>query len=99
LPALAIVAGAVALEKHVAEALPWWLLALGDASYSIYLTHGFVVPVIGLGFFYFHWTGLAAETTAVLACLVASATVGWIVYRMVERPMMLALKRPAIVGP
>jgi len=95
LPALAIVAGAVSLEKHAVSALPRWLLALGDASYSIYLTHGFVVPVIGLGFLSFRWTGSAAEATAVLACLMASAIVGCAVYLMVEKPMMLALKQRA----
>ena len=47
LPALMIVAGAVALESGAATMLPRWLLELGDASYSIYLTHGFVVPVTG----------------------------------------------------
>lgn len=98
LPALAIVAGAVSLEKHMAGALPRWLLALGDASYSIYLTHGFVVPVLGLPFIYFHWIGLAAEATAVLACLVASAIVGWVVYLIVERPIMLALKKRPLVS-
>ena len=35
-PALAIVAGAVCLERRVATMLPRWLLVLGDASYSIY---------------------------------------------------------------
>ena len=97
LPALAIVAGAVSLEKRVAEALPRWLLALGDASYSVYLTHGFVVPVIGLVFLNFHWSSLAAEAAAVLACLGASAVVGWIVYLMVERPMMFAHKKQPII--
>jgi len=96
LPALAIVAGAVSLEWEVAAALPGWLLVLGDASYSIYLTHGFVVPLVGLAFVFFHWTGLVALPAAVLACLVASAIVGAVVYRVVERPIMRALKRPAI---
>jgi exopolysaccharide production protein ExoZ len=95
LPALMIVAGAVALERRAATMLPRWLLELGDASYSIYLTHGFVVPVIGLGFLYFGWTGLPAEAMAVLAGLFASAIVGTVVYRVVERPITFALKRPA----
>lgn len=95
LPALTIVAGAVALERRAAIMLPRWLLELGDASYSIYLTHGFVVPVIGLGFLHFGWTGLPAEAMAVLAGLFASAIVGMVVYRVVERPITFALKRPA----
>jgi len=44
IPAFAIVAGAVSLESFVAPGLPRWLLTLGDASYSIYLSHGFVLP-------------------------------------------------------
>jgi peptidoglycan/LPS O-acetylase OafA/YrhL len=68
--ALAIVAGAVSLERRVAAMLPRWLLVSGDASYSIYLTHGFVVPVIGLAFVYLRWSSLAAEAVAVRpACL------------------------------
>jgi exopolysaccharide production protein ExoZ len=98
LPALAIVAGAVSLEAHAGSAIPRWLLALGDASYSIYLTHGFVVPVIGVGFFFFHWTGLAAEAAAVLACLLASAIVGRVVYLTVEKPIMLSLQRRGVAG-
>jgi peptidoglycan/LPS O-acetylase OafA/YrhL len=96
LPALAIVAGAVSLERHVAGAIPRWLLALGDASYSIYLTHGFIVPVIGLVFIAFHWTGVLAEALAIVACLAAGSIVGWLVYLVVERPMMHSLKRRAI---
>ena len=76
LPALAIVAGAVSLERRVAAMLPRWLLVSGDASYSIYLTHGFVVPVIGLAFVYLRWSSLAAEAVAVPACLLASSIVG-----------------------
>ena len=97
-PALAIVAGAVSLERHVATVLPRWLLALGDASYSIYLTHGFVMPILGLVFVFLHWTSLLAEGIAILGCLVASSIVGSVVYKVVERPIMLSLKRRAI-GP
>lgn len=93
LPALAIVAGAVSLERLVAAALPRWLLVLGDASYSIYLTHGFVLPALGLVFIYFRWTGLSAEAMAVLASIVACSIAGTVAYMMVERPIMLSLKR------
>ena len=50
IPAFVIVAGAVSLEPFVAPALPRWLLTLGDASYSIYLSHGFLLPALGLLF-------------------------------------------------
>ncbi len=95
LPALALVAGAVFLERRLAQLLPHWVLVLGDASYSIYLTHGFVVPVIGLVFVALHWSSLPAEGLAVLVCLGASSLIGTLVYLFAERPVMHALKRPA----
>jgi exopolysaccharide production protein ExoZ len=70
---------------------------LGDASYAIYLTHGFVVPAIGLVVIAWHGSGLLAETMAMLACLAASSVVGTVVYRIVERPIMHALKRRPLV--
>jgi peptidoglycan/LPS O-acetylase OafA/YrhL len=92
-PALAIVSGAVSLESRAAIALPRWLLGLGDASYSIYLTHGFTLPVLGLAVVFFHWTGLQVEALMILTCLVASSIVGSIVYMVVERPIVLFLKK------
>jgi peptidoglycan/LPS O-acetylase OafA/YrhL len=94
-PALAIVAGAVSLEGRIAAAIPRWLSALGDASYSIYLTHGFALPVLGLVVVFFHWTALPAEALTILACLVVGSAVGWVVYVVVERPIMLSVKRRA----
>lgn len=93
LPALAVVAGAVSLETRMAGALPQWLLALGDASYSIYLAHGFVVPVVGLGIMALHWTTGTAQAFTVAACLVAGSLAGWLVFALVERPMLQWMKR------
>lgn len=93
IPALAIVAGAVSLEAKIAGRLPAWLLTLGDASYSIYLVHGFVLPVIGIAIARLHWDGYAAQTAAVLACLIAGALSGWLAYVCVERPMLRWMKR------
>jgi peptidoglycan/LPS O-acetylase OafA/YrhL len=95
LPALAIVAGAVALEKHIAPMLPRWLLALGDASYSIYLVHGFALPAVGLVIIALHWETLTAEAATVVACLVVGSLAGWIAYVVVERPMTAAVKQGA----
>ena len=66
------------------------LRALGDSSYSLYLTHLFtlgllrvvwsrvVVPVET-------WTGAAAFMAA---ALVGASVVGWLTYRLLETPMM-----------
>jgi peptidoglycan/LPS O-acetylase OafA/YrhL len=92
-PAFAIVAGAVSLEPLVANALPRWPLALGDASYSIYLSHGFVLPAFMLVMSRIVPPGLGAEVLTVALCISLSSIAGWIVFIAVERPMLRALKR------
>lgn len=96
LPALAIVAGAVSLEPYIARALPRWLQALGNASYSIYLTHGLVLPLVGLGMISLHWTSHAAQAFTVFACLVVASGAGWLAFVIVEHPMTLRLKRRTV---
>jgi peptidoglycan/LPS O-acetylase OafA/YrhL len=73
--------------------LPQWLLSLGDASYSIYLVHGFVVPAIGVGIIALHWDNATAQALTVGACLVAGSLAGWAVHRLIEQPMLLRMKR------
>lgn len=92
-PAFAIVAGAVSLELLIAPALPRGLLALGDASYSIYLSHGFVLPALMLLIGRFVSPGLSAEAVTIILCLVVSSIAGWVVYRVVEDPMLWVMRR------
>jgi exopolysaccharide production protein ExoZ len=93
IPAFAIVAGAVSLEPLVAATLPSWLLALGDASYSIYLSHGFVLPALGLLFGRIVSPGVWTEGLTIVLCLLVSSFVGWVVFRWIETPMLRALRR------
>jgi exopolysaccharide production protein ExoZ len=67
--------------------------AVGDASYSIYLTHLFSLGVLRVV-----WTKLGASSSALLpasgfmlAGLVLSALIGWLVYRWLELPMLRRL--------
>lgn len=92
LPAFAIVAGAVSLEPLIGKLLPRWLLSLGDASYSIYLGHGFVLPavVIAVGKTLPHH--LADELFAISLCFLASMAIGWLLYAGVEQPMLRAFR-------
>ncbi len=86
LPALAIVGGAVSLEKWAV--IPQWLLALGDASYSIYLVHGFVLPILGIGIAALHWTSAGALVFTVVACVGVGSLAGWVSYVLIERPLL-----------
>jgi len=44
IPAVMVVAGALSVEG---VRVPRWVVAVGDASYAIYLVHPFVVPALG----------------------------------------------------
>jgi len=91
-PAAAVLAAALALESTLGARIPAWVLALGDASYAIYLVHPFVVPVLAA-------RGLAA---AVLAVPVSVAT-GLTVHRQLDARLQRALRQrshpAAALGP
>jgi exopolysaccharide production protein ExoZ len=92
-PAAMMVAGAVALEPVLAPRIPRWLLASGDASYAIYLTHGFVVPAIGLALVRLDVSGGVSLAAAVIGSLVVSTGVGWVTYVILERPTLALFRR------
>ena len=94
LPAALIVYGAVALERSREVAGFELPRLLGDASYSIYLSHGFAIAALravwraaGLGF------GPPAQLAFVIACLVLGSALGIAVYRFVERPLQRSGRR------
>ena len=65
-------------------------LALGDASYAIYLTHGAVISSL-LG----AWSRLAPNTSVIavlLVCIAGSLGGGLLIHRYVERPMVRRLQ-------
>lgn len=94
---LEFVAGAVLARLWYARGspLPAWArwksrlwLTLGDASYSIYLTHLF-----SLGALRVVWGRLAPKSglSAIgffVAALVVSSVVGWVTYRLLEVPLL-----------
>jgi peptidoglycan/LPS O-acetylase OafA/YrhL len=91
-PALAIVAGAVSLERTLAGRIPHWLLSLGDASYSIYLSHGFVIPVMVLIAGRMLPDNEAMQLLTMTLCLLGSAALGWVLHGLVEQPMLRAMR-------
>jgi exopolysaccharide production protein ExoZ len=65
-------------------------LALGDASYAIYLTHGAIISAI-LG----AWSRLAPGSSVLvvaLVCIAASLGAGILIHRTIERPMVRKLQ-------
>ncbi len=87
LPALAVVAGTIAMERPLGKFAPKWMLELGDGSYSIYLVHGLVLPVIGI--LVAHAVGHLPHLVriSILGMVLLSVAGGELVYRGVERPI------------
>lgn len=75
---------------------PWrgvlMLAALGDASYSLYLTHPFAIRLLRVG-----WGatigGLWPLGVFAVVAVIAAVILALLVYRLVERPMTAALNR------
>ncbi|MCR5880886.1 acyltransferase [Phenylobacterium sp. J367] len=85
LPALALVAGAVAIERNGTVPRLKPLQALGDASYSLYLVHGLAISaVVRL----LDMAGLASPALILAGGLIAGVVAGLITYHLVEKPLM-----------
>lgn len=94
IPAFLVVAGAVIIEKNRSVPLVPALALLGDASYSIYLTHTLTISAIGKFKAYFN------APTFFVASLTLSALIGVAAWRLVERPFAEFLKpRPRLRQP
>lgn len=91
-PAAMIVAGALGLELHGRVPHSHIGRLLGDASYSIYLTHGFFV-----GGFLWYFSD-APLWVRVPVCIAGSIAVALVSYRWVERPITNALKSIRLPG-
>ena len=93
-PAAIIIITVAQIEN--AGRLPYlsWLNTAGDASYSIYLTHVFVIAGVRnlVGTVIGH--GVTIDPVVFVAlCLLSSALAGIVVYRFVERPLGSVAKR------
>lgn len=72
------------------------LLALGNASYSIYLTHMFVLGAMGVLWRHlFASISLASAILFFSLSLILCAFLGWISYRLIEQPITRRLNRIA----
>jgi exopolysaccharide production protein ExoZ len=79
--------GCVMAERWLDPLLPRIIERIGEASYSLYLTHGFILPIIGFAIIRSQLTGAAAETALVCLCMVVSTGAALVVYQFVELPV------------
>ena len=86
-PALALVLGAVLLER-AGTRTPRFLAAVGDWSYSIYLSHIFVIAALARLVSPDGIRHPATETLSCAVCLGAVLLSGAVSYHLLERPLL-----------
>lgn len=86
-----IVLGLV-LREHTGSAVPHrWLRTIGDASYSIYLSHLFVVTAAARAWGHSGFNHSAWEHVLfIVATLIAAVIAGIICFALIERPLVRA---------
>jgi peptidoglycan/LPS O-acetylase OafA/YrhL len=92
-PGMALLFAVVSLEPWIVRYKWAFARLLGDASYSIYLSHGFVLPVFGILVAHSGLHGMTGAAISFVLSIVISAFAGIAVYLCVERPMTRGLKR------
>ena len=90
--AVMLVQAAVALERKSGPSVPVWALLIGDASYSIYLLHPFLLGGMGkvllrLGLIAPFRERLLDELTMVTVCCAVAIILGIILHKTVEYPV------------
>ncbi|WP_088345615.1 MULTISPECIES: acyltransferase [Rhodomicrobium] len=101
IPAIFIVLGALYLERHGAVREVPFLRLLGDASYSLYLTHLFAVGAVAVVWHKFDlWHTTEGGAAFFLAAFAASIVLALLSYFYVETPLLKLSRilRPGIIG-
>jgi peptidoglycan/LPS O-acetylase OafA/YrhL len=91
-PAMLAVYASILFEKKEGALMPRWLRSIGDASYSIYLSHLLVLTVIGKIWLYFATEGIVDNTIMLLLMFTAVLIAGFLSYTFIERPMLIGTK-------
>ena len=91
--AFAFLFGLVELERLGKLRTPRFLVALGDWSYSIYLSHLILVELTGRAFVRFFPQVPAASLIVCAIALPLAVLIGWLSYQYLEQPMLAMFKR------
>jgi exopolysaccharide production protein ExoZ len=96
-PALMIVLGIALFEGQFIGRWPKWTLLLGDASYSLYLSHVLVLHLVSRAFEYRHLVAFGVvrrrdEVLLAVTCLALAIPFSLLIYRWVEKPVTNRLR-------
>jgi exopolysaccharide production protein ExoZ len=94
IPFSAVLYGSVAMERNGSVIFPRFLRKIGDASYSIYLSHVLVILAIGRIWRPFNIQGYAADNVVFnTIILIMVISFGLCSYRFIERPILLFFRK------
>lgn len=92
-PSTFMVYGAVAMEVRDARNFSTLLGRLGDASYSIYLTHLQALTIVGFACSRLKVNALKNNLVIIFIMLASTLICGFLSYRFIERPLLSASKK------
>jgi peptidoglycan/LPS O-acetylase OafA/YrhL len=95
LPAALIIYGCAAREyRNGGSRAPQWMVKLGNASYSTYLSHVLVISAIGrVAALLPKQNSVVLEALFLIVALVCTNIYGLVSYRLIERPMLEQARR------
>jgi exopolysaccharide production protein ExoZ len=93
-----VVAGALALEPAARRVPSLIFLTIGNASYSIYLSHQFFVRLLEIGGRHLGTLESSAglDATYIMFALIFAVAGGIVVYYLVERPMLFLFRKRSV---
>lgn len=96
IPASLVVCGAILTERHHRLLVPSWLVKLGDASYTYYLSHLMIIQIV-----FFALAPIPWLPAGLIACIafVTSFVVAHYGYRYTERPLLQLAKQQIVDCP
>ena len=93
IPATLVVFSLVNIEREMGQKLPNWLILIGNASFSIYLSHILVISALGriwgVGLIKNPWMNF----TALLTIFLSAIAIGILSYQRLERPLLRFTRR------
>ncbi|EIZ78463.1 capsular polysaccharide biosynthesis O-acetyl transferase [Novosphingobium sp. Rr 2-17] len=98
-PAVLIVGTALALDRLGLKLSSQPLMLLGDASYSLYLTHPLVIKAVTLVYRRLDIASSGVHLVMMLAACALCIIVAVLVHLFIERPLMNALRRLLLPQP
>jgi exopolysaccharide production protein ExoZ len=88
-----IVLGASQIDVYRPSGIPHWMSKIGDATYSIYLTHFCVLTVIFTIVKRMQLIGIMNDQWLLTISFLVAVSIGCVIHEAVERPMLDAFRR------